>query len=101
MFCLGGCLFFVSLHLTSFPWTCGGLNKNGPICLNAWSPASGTVLGRIGRCGLVEDVALLEEVCHYGWALRFQKSTPVSLSLCFLSVDQEEVNSWLLLQHHA
>ena len=43
---------------------CGGLNKNGP-----YRPVGS---GTIRRCGLVGiGVALLEEVCHRGWALRF------------------------------
>lgn len=56
---------------------------NGPhrlIDLNAWSPGNGT----IRRSGLVGvAVALLAEVCHWGWVLRFQmlKSGPVSLFL--------------------
>jgi hypothetical protein len=55
---------------------CCGLNKNGshrPI-------GSGT----LRRCGLMGvGVALLEEVCHWGWALRFQilKPSPVWHSL--------------------
>ena len=34
-------------------------------------------LRRIKRCGLVGvNVALLEEMCHSGWALKFQKAKP-------------------------
>ena len=54
---------------------------------------------RIMECGLVGGgVALLEEVCHWGWALKFQKPLPrpvcqdqsvcLSLSLGLLLVDQ-------------
>ena len=43
-------------------------------------PVGGTVLEGLG------GVALLEEVCHGGGALRFQKPTPPSLCLAF--VDQ-------------
>jgi hypothetical protein len=33
--------------------------------------------GATRRCGLVRvGVALLEEVCHWGWTLRFQKLEP-------------------------
>jgi hypothetical protein len=40
---------------------CGGFNEHGPhrlICLNAWSPVSGTVWEGL------RGVALLEEMCH-------------------------------------
>jgi hypothetical protein len=43
---------------------CGGLNANRPnrlMCLIIWFPVSGTVWERGG------GVALLEEVCHWGW----------------------------------
>ncbi|EDL00606.1 mCG1042685, partial [Mus musculus] len=37
-----------------------------------------------------EGVALLEEICHWGWALRFQKSMPGShLFLCLLPTDKD------------
>lgn len=52
---------------------CGGLTEKNPhrlACLNIFS-LDGTVW-RIRRCGL------LEEVCHWRWALRFQK-TPTTL----------------------
>ena len=49
---------------------CGGLNRFGShrfMCLNAWPIGSGT----IRRCGLVGvGVALMEKVCHCGFALR-------------------------------
>ena len=41
-------------------------------------------LGRIRRCGPVEDLS------HWGWALRFQKSTPGLVALCLLPMDQDE-----------
>ena len=45
--------------------------------------------GTIKRCGLVGiGVALLEEVYHCGWALRFQMPKPGPVSL-LLSVDLE------------
>jgi hypothetical protein len=39
-----------------------------------------------GFCFVGVGVALLEEMCHWGWALRFQnpKPDPVSLSFCYL-----------------
>ena len=64
-------------------------------------------LGRIrryGRAGV--GVALLEEVCHWGWALRFQKSMPGPVSLCMVPVDQDiKVSAMgpllgLLVYHH-
>jgi hypothetical protein len=59
---------------------CGGLSRNGLLRLtdlNTWSPGSGT----IRRYGLVgEDVALLEEVHHQGWALEFQMLKPSLVS---------------------
>ena len=39
---------------------------------------------RIRNC-----VALLDEVCHLGWALRFQKAKPGLVLLPTLPVDQE------------
>ena len=48
---------------------CGGLNWNGPCTLkylNAWLTGSGTIRSR-GLVGV--EVALLEEVCHYGGGL--------------------------------
>jgi hypothetical protein len=54
----------------------------GLIDLNDWSPGSGTVR----RCGLVAvDMNLLEEVCHWRMALRFQKPKPGSVSLSISS----------------
>ena len=40
---------------------------HGAVCLNVRSLAGGTVWERLG------SVALLEEVCHWGWAFMFQK----------------------------
>ena len=62
--------------------TCGGLNENDPhkhIYLNILFPVSGTVREEL------EDMALLEEVCHWEWDLRFQKPMP-SLESCSLPV---------------
>lgn len=49
-----------------------GMNGNGfhrLIYLSAWSPVVWKGL---------EGVALTEEVCHWGWGLRFQNLTPFS-----------------------
>ena len=58
---------------------CGGLNENDPymlIYLKTPYPMDGAIWGGLG------GVALLEKVCHCGWALRFQRSklVPVFLS---------------------
>ena len=55
---------------------CGGLNKNGPRRL-----IGSNTIRRYGLVGV--GMAVLEEVCHWGRALRFQmpKPGPVSLSL--------------------
>jgi hypothetical protein len=45
-----------------------------PICSNAWSPTGGTVWEGL------RGVSLLEEVCHWGWALWFQEPKPVPVS---------------------
>lgn len=52
---------------------CGGLSENWPhrlIYLNVWS-----LLAELFGEGL-RGVALMEEVCHWGWTVRFQKHTP-------------------------
>ena len=62
---------------------CGGLNENGTIglCLNTWLQYRETIWEGAG------GVALLE-VCHWEWALRFQKPMPFHVSsLCLLRVD--------------
>jgi hypothetical protein len=56
------CFFVLSLFSD-------GLNENDPYRL--------TGSGAIRRCGFIGvGVALLKEVCHCGWALRFQKLMP-------------------------
>ena len=66
-----------------------GLNRFGPhklMCLKAWPTESDT----IRRCGLVEvDVALWEEVCHWGWSLGFQGPSGPSVSLLLPSADPD------------
>lgn len=60
----------VSSHTELFS-LCAAVSENGPhrlTCLNACLvPIGGTVLE--GLAGVV----VLEELCHWGWALRFQK----------------------------
>jgi hypothetical protein len=61
-------------HTHSCYTHCGGLNENGSHRLRG----SATVR----RCSLIKvDMALLEEVCHWGWALRFQMLKPGSVTL--------------------
>lgn len=53
---------------------CDGLGENGPqrfIYLNVWFPFGGNARAGFGA------MTLLEEVCHWRWALRFQKPTSV------------------------
>lgn len=62
----------------------GSFNENGPhwlVYLNTWFPVGGTVwLG-------LEGVTFLEEMCHWGQALRFQKTHIIPrMPLCLLSV---------------
>lgn len=55
-------------------------------CLNIWSPVGGSLEGWSG-------VALLEEICHWGWVLRFQSLQPFPVcSPCFL-LPPQDVNS--------
>jgi hypothetical protein len=44
------------------------------IYLNTWSSVGGTLWEGL------EGVALLEEVCHWKWGLRFQKLMPLPIS---------------------
>lgn len=57
------------LQLSTPPSGC--LNENGPCGLIG----TGTIL-KVGRHGLGLDVALLEEMCPWWWALRFQGFQP-------------------------
>ena len=57
--------------------------------------------GTIRKCGLVGvGITLLEKLCYWAWALRFQKLRPgtVTLSPCCLPTSIE--NSLLYLQPH-
>lgn len=64
-----------------------GLNENefhGLICLNTLSPAGETVWEEL------EDVALLEELCHWRWTLRFKEiHATLNYPLCLLFVGQD------------
>ena len=76
---------------------CDRLNEKGfddLIYLNTWSLVGEIVWKELG------GAVLLEEVCHWGWTLRFQKLTPFPVScLCLMFIDQD-VSSQLLLQCH-
>lgn len=53
--------------------------------LNTWSSVGGAVWGGLG------GVALLEEVRHWGRALKFQRLMPLSVGFrCFLRILQDE-----------
>jgi hypothetical protein len=63
------------------------LNENDTLlapkrtCFNAWAKVSGTVQEDL------QDVTLLEQMCHWGQAMRFQK--PISfldLLLCIMLI---------------
>lgn len=73
---------------------CSGLNENGPkrlICLNAWSTVGRTVWEGFG------DVAVLEEILHWGQGWRFQKPMLTSISplLLYLTLVDQDVSSQL------
>lgn len=76
---------------------CGGLSKNDPyrlilyICVLRPILSDGLLLEELG------GVSLLEEVCCWGWDLKFQKPMPglVSFSACCLWI--RNVSSKLLL----
>jgi hypothetical protein len=75
---------------------CDGWNESDVhrfLYLSAQSPVDGTVGEGLG------DVTLSEKVCHWGWALKFQKTQAIlnMVSFCFWLVSQV-VNSQLLLQ---
>lgn len=99
---------------------CGGLNENCPINAYIWilAPHGPQLVEMSGRD--LGGVALLEEVCQWGWALGVQNPTPFPLSTYFLSPPTPSVlstlslssftaswllslcvSSQLLLQHHA
>jgi hypothetical protein len=65
---------------------CVGWNKNGPHVLKYMNISHQEVAPfRIRKCGLVGvGATLLEEVCHWGWVLRFQKlPRQVQIALSF------------------
>ena len=65
------------------------------LCLNTWSPVGETVREGLG------GVALLEEVCHWGRALKLQRPLSFPANLLCLVVVSQDVRSQLLLQCHA
>ena len=77
------------VRLTTWNWQfisecsqCGGLNNSGP--------HRSTRSGTFKMCDLVVvGMALLQEVCHWGWALRFNKLKPslVAQGLFLLPAD--------------
>jgi hypothetical protein len=75
--------------------SCGDLNKNGPISSCIWVFCHQGVellnerITRIKRCSSAgRGVTFLEEVCHWGWAFRFQKPCEAQW-LFLLPVDQD------------
>ena len=78
---------------------CDSLNENGPqrlLSLNTWPPVGGTVWEGLGH------VALLEEVCQWGQALRFQNIgvIPCGLSLPCGCGSRCELSAIPLFHHH-
>lgn len=70
---------------------CGGLTRNGPhrlINLNIWSLVGETVW---------EGFGVLETVCHWGVALRFQKALGIPPPSVYLSF---AVSLCLMLANH-
>lgn len=56
---------------------CGGLNENDPhglICLNAWSPLSGTVWGGLTSVALLEQEQPLWSLCFTGGGFEVSKA---------------------------
>lgn len=84
---------------------CYSLNENGPhglLCLNILSPVDGT----FGE-GLI-CVALMKEMCHWGWVLKIQKSTPFQVAAFCLLLRDKDISShlwfqkpWLPVCYHA
>lgn len=71
----------------------GSLNENDPhglMYLIAWLPVGGAVWEGLG------EVALLAEVCHWGWALGFKRLVPCPVSLCLcLSLSLSLFHLWI------
>lgn len=65
------------------PCPCRAVHNQKVVALFPCSSAGGTLLVRIGRCGLVGGSVPL------GWALRFKKPLPFpTSSLCLVLIDQ-------------
>ena len=53
--------------------------------LNVWCPVGGTVWKGLG------GMTLLEEVCHSGWGLKFQKPMPGPVSVSLPALTDQDV----------
>jgi hypothetical protein len=76
---------------------CGGLNESDPnvcIYLRTSFPVGGTVWEGLG------GVISLKEVCHEGWALRFQKFMLFPVYFLCLRVVSQDVSSQCPPQCH-
>lgn len=89
------------IHLGT--WTfgiiaCGYWNENSHhrlICLTIWYPVGRIVWKWLG------GVSLLENMCHWGWDLRFQKTSAFhTMHPCLLLVDQAVSSQLFLLLSH-
>jgi hypothetical protein len=89
----------VSLILNKWESRCGSLNENGIYkliyYLNTQSQVGGTIWEGLG------SVAILEEVCPWGWALRFQRPMPFPVSSLCLIFMARHVSFQLLFLYHA
>lgn len=80
-----------SMAVTLRQKTVGQNGSHRLMCLSTWFPVGGTVEERLG------SVTLLEEICHLGWALRFQKTYTISSvsSPCLLLAYQDVSSQFL------
>lgn len=64
---------------------CNHLNKNDLMGSNSHRVA---LFGKVRKCGLIRvNVTLLEEVCYWGRALRYQKPKPGTGTVFLLPAD--------------